>query len=72
MLPELHDGHAEAHAAHCKSVATLQARAALAGFELVALADGGFLVTKWGLLKTLADLDAAAAFLDQAGANHHG
>lgn len=67
MTAELFDGHVEGRDAHLKAAATLQARAALAGFELVQLADGSFIASKWGLLKPLADLDAAAAFLDRAG-----
>ena len=49
-------------------VATLQARAALAGFELVLLADGTFLVSKWGMAKHLPDAHAVQHFLRQVGA----
>ena len=49
-------------------VATLQARAALAGFELVRLADGTFLVSRWGMAKHLPDAHAVQHFLRQVGA----
>ena len=64
---ELHDEHVEAHAAHRKIVVTLQAKAAIAGFQLVALADGSFIASKWGLLKPLDGLDAVESFLTAAG-----
>jgi hypothetical protein len=52
-----------------KVIATLQARAALAGFELVLLADGSLLMTRWGLVsRPLIDLAAAEAFLNRVGA----
>lgn len=51
-----------------KAVATLQARAALAGFELVQLADSTFLVSRWGMAKHLPDGSAVQAFLRQVGA----
>lgn len=60
---------ADLHAAHRKIVATLQAKAALAGYQLVPLADGSFIVAKWGLLKPLDDLDAVEKFLAAAGAH---
>ena len=52
----------------CKAFATLQARAALAGFELVRMADGSLVVARWTMTRALADLAAAEAFLQQVGA----
>ena len=47
---------------------TLQARAALAGFELVCMADGSVVAGRWGKLLVLADLATVEAFLVRAGA----
>ncbi len=48
-----------------KAQATMQARAALAGFELIFLGDG-WVLGRWGrLTHRLADLDAVAAALDR-------
>lgn len=49
-------------------VATLQARAALASFELVVMADGSFVITRWGLVASLADAAAVEQFLQRVGA----
>lgn len=38
-----------------KRAATLMARAALAGFELVRQADGAWLASRWGQFRTLVD-----------------
>lgn len=46
-----------------KHISTLRARAALLGVELYQLADGGFLVRRWGLMKALPDLEAVDRFL---------
>jgi hypothetical protein len=51
-----------------KVVATLQARAALAGFELVPMADGSFVVARWSMTRALVDVAAVEAFLQQVGA----
>lgn len=51
-----------------KVISTLQARAALAGYELVALADGTFIVTRWGLLRGLDHVAAVEAFLKRVEA----
>ena len=51
-----------------KMVATLQARAALAGFELVRMADGSFVVARWTMTRALHDVAAVDAFLAQVGA----
>lgn len=56
-------------AAFAKLVATTKARAALAGFELVDLPDGSFVITRWNLLsRELPHLAAVDAFLQRAGA----
>jgi hypothetical protein len=60
---ELHDA-----AGLGKRVATLRARAALAGFELVEMADGSFVIARWTLTRALANLAAVEAFLAQVGA----
>jgi hypothetical protein len=46
-----------------KAIATLRAQFALAGVELVVMADGSFVASRWGLVKPLADVAAAEAFL---------
>ena len=69
-------GTARAVSDHCapseadhKAEATLQARAALAGCCLYRLADGAFLLTRWGFTKACPDLRAVSALLDRmAGA----
>jgi hypothetical protein len=48
-----------------KTSATLQARAALAGHELVQLADGTFLASRWGQFRALATVDAVEAWLER-------
>jgi hypothetical protein len=49
-----------------KPFATMQARYARAGFELVRLADGTLLASRWGMFGALANLDEAEAFLRRA------
>ena len=51
-----------------KAFATLQARAALAGFELVRMADGTFVVARWTMTRALVDVQAVERFLKQVGA----
>lgn len=51
-----------------KQYLTLQARAALAGFELVVMADGSFVSGRWGKLLLLPDLAAVEEFLIRVGA----
>lgn len=51
-----------------KAFATLQARAALAGFELVRMADDSFVVARWTMTRALADVAAVESFLAQVGA----
>jgi len=58
-----------------KNFATLRARAALAGFELLELGDDGrrvFVLSRWNLTRELPDLDAVAAFLDRVQGRRHG
>lgn len=50
-----------------KRLHTAQAQAALAGCQLHALSDGGFLLTKWNLCRALPDLDAVDLALAQMG-----
>lgn len=59
---------AEADDAAGKAFATMQAQAALAGWELVALADGTFTLHRWGQFPHAPDLHAARQFLRQVGA----
>lgn len=47
-----------------KRLATLKARAALNGITLHQLAAGGFLGTRWGLSRELADLEQVEAWLN--------
>ena len=51
-----------------KTIATLQAPAAIAGFQLVRMADGSFVAAKWTMTRSLADIAAVDAFLVQVGA----
>ena len=51
-----------------KAFATLQARAALAGFELVRMADGSFVVARWTMTRALVDIQAVERFLKQVDA----
>lgn len=48
--------------------ATFVARAALAGFELVKLADGSWLASRWGMFRGLADDVEVERFLGVVGA----
>ncbi len=52
--------------------ATLRARAALAGFTLCTMTETDglcvYLLSRWGLSRTLPDLAAVVAFLRQVGA----
>lgn len=59
-----------AHAAldDVKAYATLQARAALAGFELVRMPGGDYVVGRWGMVRALSDAAQLEAFLRQVGA----
>jgi hypothetical protein len=54
--------------AHRKLVATLMARAALAGFELVELADGSFIASRWSLFRSFEHPAAVEQFLRRIGA----
>ena len=54
------------------TVATLRARAALAGFTVSVMTDADglclYLVSRWGMSRTLADLAGLVAFLRKVGA----
>jgi hypothetical protein len=50
-----------------KTIATLKARAALLGHQVFDLAEGGYIVTRWGMARHCADLGQLAAFLEQIG-----
>ena len=55
-----------------KAFATLRARAALAGFTLSVMTDADglclYLVSRWGMSRTLPDLAGLVAFLRKVGA----
>ena len=51
-----------------KVTSTLQARAAIAGYQLVRLGTGEFIVSKFGLFRTLDHIAAVEAFLRRVGA----
>jgi hypothetical protein len=70
MLAILRHDPAQAAVDDIKTVATLQARAALAGFELIQLADGTFIGSKslWAMHACLADVAAVEAWLVRVGA----
>jgi len=52
---------------HGKALATMKARAALCGCSLHEMADGGFLVGRWGYSKALPCLRAVGDLLRQIG-----
>lgn len=52
----------------CKADSTLVARAALAGFELVKLADGTWLASRWGMFRGLTNDAEVERFLSVVGA----
>jgi hypothetical protein len=47
---------------------TLQARAALAGYELVQLSDDTFIVSRWGMFRSLDHIAAVEHFLQRVEA----
>ena len=51
-----------------KAFATLQAKAALKGWEAVTLPGGGYVVARWTLTRSLPDLQALEKFLREVGA----
>jgi hypothetical protein len=51
-----------------KAESILASRCALAGWQLVRLADGSFLVSRWGQARPLPDLWSVHRFLEQVGA----
>ena len=51
-----------------KPFATLQAKAALKGWEVVAMPGGGYVVARWTLTRSLPDLQALEKFLREVGA----
>lgn len=51
-----------------KSDATFIARAAMAGFELVKLANGSWLASRWGMFRDLSDDEQVERFLSAVGA----
>jgi hypothetical protein len=51
-----------------KAIATLQAKAALAGYSLVAMPGGGFVASRWGFVRVLAKPADVEAFLARVGA----
>lgn len=54
---------AEASTIDAKAIASLQARAALAGFRLDALPDGAFIISRWDLHRELAHAAEVERFL---------
>ena len=52
----------------CKSLATLKAQAARAGYLLHELADGGFIITRWAQsTRALPDLRSVRAVMSRMG-----
>ena len=58
---------AAGEAAPEKRLATLRALAALHGIVVHTLADGGYLVCRWGMSKDVPDLEALSKFLFTMG-----
>lgn len=46
-----------------KVISTLKARAALVGHQVFELTEGGFIITRWGWVRTCPDAAALAAFI---------
>jgi hypothetical protein len=74
VLVDQENGHLSSAAASalCKADSTLMATAAIAGFELVKLADGTWLAHRWGMFKPLPDAQAVVAWLARVGGASHG
>ncbi len=51
-----------------KAFATLQAKAALNGWQVVAMPGGGYVVARWGLTRALANFGELERFLKHVGA----
>ena len=68
MLAILRHDPAQVVVDEVKQLATLQARAALAGWELARMPGGDFVIGRWGMVKALPDAAAVEAFLVQVGA----
>jgi hypothetical protein len=51
-----------------KAFATLQAKAAIAGWQVERMADGSIVVARWTLTRSLPDVAALAEFLREVGA----
>ena len=72
MLQHRFDAPADSADAGGKSIATLRARAALAGFTVSVMTDADglclYLVSRWGMSRTLPDLAGLVAFLRKVGA----
>ena len=58
----------ETHPDASKAFANAQAKLALAGFQLEQMADGSFVVARWTMTRSLADMPAVEAFMQQVGA----
>lgn len=70
FLPDKHGAQG-----HDKAFSTVQARAALAGFQLrrndsVTGLVGEYLISRWNLSKTFAALIDVERFIDQVGGHH--
>lgn len=50
-----------------KAVATIKAKLAIMGHAVFDLAEGGYIVTRWGMARHCADVGQLAAFLEQIG-----
>jgi hypothetical protein len=64
---EIGPPNSAATSAPSKADSTLMATAAIAGFELVKLADGTWLAHRWGMFKPLPDAQAVVAWLARVG-----
>lgn len=51
-----------------KAFANAQAKLAIAGFQLERMADGSYVVAKWTMTRSLADMAAVETFMQQVGA----
>jgi hypothetical protein len=59
------NGHTDAQA---KVYATIAARLAIAGHQVFELADGGYLVARWGMTRACPSLQALQSFARMVGA----
>ena len=66
---DLYNANFAIHKAHSKAISTQIAELALKGHAVYKLADGGFLVCKYGYIHHAPDLEALQVFAHRLGVN---